>query len=700
MDVSTLSIENDPKLNRKVINKTYRIIKKIGEGQFGKVLLAENIGTQNSQKPCTTVAIKTINRLDKTRLITKTYLSHTTKIKREIQIMKECNHPNVVKLYQVIDDLKYDKILLVLEYCPFGEIDWKKYNHYNEKYNKKNGITINKILRDVVNGLEYLHDYKKIIHRDLKPSNLLISEDKTIKISDFGVSLILENNANDDKELGKSMGTPAFFAPELCQFVNNRLSMINDNFKAKNKIDSRIDLWSLGVILYCLIFNDLPFNGFNEFGLFKNIVNNDLKFPKVKSTNQTTKEDIKELKLLKDLIEKLLTKDPTKRITLDKVKRHGFTLFDISQQEQEKFLDFNHQIIRQDGSLTTKIKRLFVSKPESPVSPKIPIAEKEANVNDLEPVDELLDSYFDDSSSMGSIEDVHEVDTMNILGPYDSKQDNILRENSSTALVLQRRPTADQAEDGTSGEKPNNFLSLKSIADEEETMKRSKNIPSPLQLGQPIFQPYKSRSASSSSSFFQSPLSPSSPNVNAVTIGAASPSSIKSMFSPSKRFFSRNKSKESASPSKKKHTISSLSSTPSCASKGNEKKASTYNDFIEPPPLFGNAIPTQSTTQSSSAACSRKNSISSVRSGGLSRITSSSSSLNLNAYLTDDTYSLTSVKDSAASGRSKHSNKVFNEYLQNSTDDEIDMDETLIIQDEEQSEMKHYTTMSDLLDKL
>lgn len=681
MDISTLSIENDPKSNRKVINKTYRITKKIGQGQFGKVLLAENIGKHNVQKSCTTVAIKTINRLDKTRLITKTYLNHTTKIKREIQIMKECNHPNVVKLYQVIDDLKYDKILLVLEYCPFGEIDWKKYNHYNEKYNKKDGITLNKILRDVVNGLEYLHDYKKIVHRDLKPSNLLISADKTIKISDFGVSLILENNANDDKELGKSMGTPAFFAPELCQFVNNRLSMINDNFKAKNKIDSRIDLWSLGVILYCLIFNDLPFNGFNEFGLFKNIVNKDLKFPRIKSTTHTTKNDLKELNLLKDLIKKLLTKDPTKRITLEKVKHHGFTIFDITPDEQDKFQDFNRQIIRQDGSLTTKIKRLFVSKPESPVSPKLPVDKPEPNADALEPVDDLLDSYFDDSSSLGSYEETTEVDTTNLLESLETKESTPPVEN-----------------------KPNNLLNLEFLSKDNKSHKRTnKNTPSPLQLSQPLPQPYTSRSASSSSSHFQSPLSPSSPNANAVTIGADSPSSIKSMFSPSKRFFARNKSKELASPNKKTHTISSLSNTSSLKSKNGDKKTAVYNDLMEPPPIFGTTSSLSSMNQSPSSTCSRKNSISSVKSSGLSRITSSSSSLNLNAYLTDDAYSLSSMKDPAITENFKgNNNKASNNSHQGVTDDDPDedVDETFILPDHEQSDMKHYSSMSDFLDRI
>lgn len=662
MDVSKLSIENDPKSNRKIINCTYRIVRKIGHGQFGKVLLAENIKNKDNSN----VAIKTINRIDKTRLITKTYLSHTTKIKREIQIMKECNHPNVVKLYQVIDDLKYDKILLVLEYCPFGEIDWKKYNHYHEKYHKTNGITINKILRDVVNGLEYLHNYKKIIHRDLKPSNLLISTDRTIKISDFGVSLIRENNANDDKELGKSMGTPAFFAPELCQFVNNRLSMINDTFNAKNNINSKIDLWSLGVVLYCLIYNDLPFNGFNEFGLFKNIVNQDLRFPKIRSTNYSTAEDMKEMKLLKDLIKKLLTKDPLKRITLDKIKQHEFTLFDLTETEKQSFQNFNQQIIRQDGGITSKIKRFFNQKQESPVMPPAKI--QEPNINELEQVDDLLDSYLDDSSSMGSYDDTeHATETSNVLESIESTSSDL--------------PKVDT-------------LAL------ESTKPPSRKPPSPLQLDQPLFNQYNARSSSTSSQF-ASPLSPSSPastTSNSVVIGASSPTSIKSMFSPSKRFFARNKSKEFASPSKSKpHTISSLSHQSSLKSHNSDKKQGIYNDFVEPPPIFGSSTPNASPNLNpspTSSASSRKNSISSVRSNALSRITSSSSSLNLNAYLTDDVYSLPSLKDTAPD-LPRNSDKSSNDSHHSE-----DADETLIIPDEDQSAIKQYTSMSDLLDKL
>ncbi|KAF3985421.1 hypothetical protein FT663_05057 [Candidozyma haemuli var. vulneris] len=629
MDVSRLDIVLDKPTNRKVVNSRFRLLQTIGQGQFGKVLLAEDLSSNGHEF----VAIKTINRVDRAKLITKTYLSHTTKIKREIQIMKECDHPNVVKLYQVIDDLKYDKILLVLEYCKFGEIDWKKYNHFHEKYLKEGskGITLNKIVRDVVNGLEYLHSYKRIIHRDLKPSNLLISSDRTIKISDFGVSLILENNTNDDKELGKTMGTPAFYAPELCQFVNKRLSMLNEDDMARSKVDARIDIWSLGVVIYCLFFHQLPFEGHNEFGLFKTIVNGQLKFPKTRESSHVRIDDLKELELLKDLIRQLLSKDPNSRPTLAEIKHHKFTTFELTKKEADEFYAFNKNIITEqdpqaaeaweaENRFSNKIKRFFgAGKPEQemslpPSSRPISVEHQQSpvkniNILDLEKVDDLLDSYLDDSSSMGSLSDEEGasslIDTTNILSSI-----SVDKGTSSLSPALQK-----------SGSSHSNISRLS----------RS-SIPPPLKLSSSTFSIHK---GGSSSSFPQPPASPFSsgqktPNTagsNTVTIGEGSPSSIKSIFSPSRRFFA-----------KIKPTINSLYS-PTHADAGG---TSSFSD-LAPPPSFGRSDRRGSTTESISSTPSigggvgsRKNSFSSTRSGALTKLSSSSSSLNLHGYLTDE----------------------------------------------------------------
>jgi [calcium/calmodulin-dependent protein kinase] kinase len=113
--------------------------------------------------------------------------------------------------------------------------------------------------KDTVLGLEYLH-YQNVIHRDIKPANLLVTKEHRIKISDFGVSYLgrqktdegfgdqseTEVHEEDEAiELAKTVGTPAFYAPELCR----------TDFSAETPhIDGGIDVWALGVTLYCLIY--------------------------------------------------------------------------------------------------------------------------------------------------------------------------------------------------------------------------------------------------------------------------------------------------------------------------------------------------------------------------------------------------------------------------------------------------------------
>lgn len=724
MDTNKLAIVLDPKSNRKIINHRYKIIKKIGQGQYGKVLLGEDVTTtvtstekNKSTTISTYVAIKTINRIDKSRLLLVKNSSNniSMKIKREISIMKQCNHPNIVKLYQVIDDLRFDKILLILEYCQYGEIDRKRYNHYREKYRKidtestrgntnsipQTRLTLNKILRDIINGLEYLHDYKHIIHRDLKPSNLLINQDNTVKISDFGVSLLLENNANDAKELAKIMGTPAFYAPELCQFVNNRFSMVTNEDHAGNKIkiSYNIDIWSLGVTLYCLLFNNLPFNGNNEFEMCKNIVKSELQFPLIKHSSKVTENDIQELKCLKDLIKKILVKDPDERISLKEIKVHPFTTFDLSELEKKKFFKFNQNIFKaedckkeldvdgaipasspQSSSLSKRIKNLFSSKlpvattattttsspPPATTLPSTPgnsslkhtpsnLKYNNLSLKELEHVDDLLDSYLDDSSSLGSIEgDDEGVDTSNILGDLD-------KDTNYDHLPLQlQEKVSDLTKDATQVE--------------------TKHKPQPLDLKQAVtsFPPLPPPRGNFSSSLevtnnsnnnTSSPVTPINENITTI-IGERSPvnnynginDNIGDFPKSSRQSFEKQNKLASLASMTYQPTIISLSSPVKTKSEswgGKPNNTSIHNsiggisdnhkhlNMFEPPlifreskpqpPLEGNKSATVGNTENSFGSTSRRNSNTSQHFGyGLSRITSSSSSLNLNAYLTDD----------------------------------------------------------------
>ena len=238
------------------------------------------------------------------------------------------------------------------------------YDPYEENFSYIPCLTISqarRAFRDTVLGLEYLH-YQGIIHRDIKPANLLWTAEYRVKISDFGVSYLGRPIRDDDTgedlseadarpldeavELAKTVGTPAFYAPELCY---------TDLSKPRPPVTGQIDLWALGVTLYCLVFAQLPFFARDEFSLFKSIAEDDVFIPKrrlkpvhphpnlqssshsrssfgvegdYRSDEELIYQDIDQD--LHDLLKRILEKDPTKRITLREVKRHPFTLQGIS----------------------------------------------------------------------------------------------------------------------------------------------------------------------------------------------------------------------------------------------------------------------------------------------------------------------------------------------------------------------------------
>lgn len=232
-------------------------------------------------------------------------------------------------------------------------------------------LTISQALeafRDTVLGLEYLH-YQGIIHRDIKPANLLWTTDHRVKISDFGVSYLGKPIREDDNneeiaeadtdvldeaiELAKTVGTPAFYAPELCD------PELFDTSKNPERplITGQIDVWALGVTLYCMIFGRLTFFDVNEFAMYEKIAREEVFIPRLRlrgvvdtsrrlrGVEDTIKasmnidkrpDDVLEYEEiddeLSDLLRKLLDKDPAKRISLREVKHHPWVVRDISDR--------------------------------------------------------------------------------------------------------------------------------------------------------------------------------------------------------------------------------------------------------------------------------------------------------------------------------------------------------------------------------
>ncbi|KAF8343575.1 kinase-like protein [Amanita rubescens] len=280
------------------------------------------------------------------------------KIRKEIAIMKKCRHPHVVRLYEVIDDRMRDKIYMVMEYLGGGEVKWR--NDGNEPI-----LTVEqtrRIMRDAVLGLEYLH-YQGIIHRDIKPANLLWTDDRRqVKIGDFGVShfsyaqrLAAAGNEGDkdphdpilldDSDLTRRAGTPSFLAPEVVfEHTNDPMSSSGSSslhavgssstvasIRPRPPITKAIDVWALGVTLYCLLFGKTPFFAdpslpSSEWSLYNSICNNDwdaeemMAFDKIPTSGRHPSDDDSEGSLVIRLLSHLLEKDVTQRITLDEVK--------------------------------------------------------------------------------------------------------------------------------------------------------------------------------------------------------------------------------------------------------------------------------------------------------------------------------------------------------------------------------------------
>ncbi|CAE6456600.1 unnamed protein product [Rhizoctonia solani] len=373
---------------RKYINQ-YEVGKEIGRGMHGKVRVGRNAQTGEI------VAIKVVERNPrKGRNISQAlrraqvmrdagaggdgpHVSSTeAKIRREIAIMKKCHHENVVRLLEVIDDESNKKIFLILEHMPGGELKWRTGPPDVPDHPLLTVERSRRVFRDTLLGLEYLH-YQGIIHRDIKPANLLLDRDGNVKISDFGTSHfsyalhLSESLANelppgalvtqapnsesariflDDSDLAKTAGSPAFFAPELCYQPAHTGSfsgtpVVDD--QPRPKITKAIDIWALGVTLYCILFGVPPFTAESEYLLYRKIPAEDFKIPDTmgvdtlltggrfgddwKGTDNWEKaeEGRQVIKILSGLLEK----DPKTRWTLDQAKHSEWVLRGIDDPE-------------------------------------------------------------------------------------------------------------------------------------------------------------------------------------------------------------------------------------------------------------------------------------------------------------------------------------------------------------------------------
>ncbi|KAM9339420.1 MAP/microtubule affinity-regulating kinase 3-like [Symphorus nematophorus] len=248
----------------------YRLLKTIGKGNFAKVKLARHVLTGGE------VAIKII---DKTQLNP----SSLQKLFREVRIMKILNHPNIVKLFEVMETEK--TLYLVMEYASGGEVFDYLVAHGRMKEKEARAK-----FRQIVSAVQYCHQ-KHIVHRDLKAENLLLDADMNIKIADFGFS----NEFTVGGKLDTFCGSPPYAAPEL--------------FQGKKYDGPEVDVWSLGVILYTLVSGSLPFDGQNLKELRERVLRGKYRIPFYMSTD------------CENLLKRFLVLNPGKRGTLEQVMK-------------------------------------------------------------------------------------------------------------------------------------------------------------------------------------------------------------------------------------------------------------------------------------------------------------------------------------------------------------------------------------------
>jgi len=271
----------------------YRLIKTIGKGNFAKVKLARHVPTGRE------VAIKII---DKTQLNP----SSLQKLYREVRLMKVLNHPNIVKLFEVIETEK--TLYLVMEYASGGEVFDYLVAHGRMKEKEARAK-----FRQIVSAVQYCHQ-KHIVHRDLKAENLLLDGDMNIKIADFGFS----NEFTPGNKLDTFCGSPPYAAPEL--------------FQGKKYDGPEVDVWSLGVILYTLVSGSLPFDGQNLKELRERVLRGKYRVPFFMSTD------------CENLLKKFLVLNPQKRASLENIMKDRWMNIGYEDNDLKPYKEPNEDV--------------------------------------------------------------------------------------------------------------------------------------------------------------------------------------------------------------------------------------------------------------------------------------------------------------------------------------------------------------------
>ena len=278
--------------------------KQLGCGSFGRVFLVSHKETKEL------FALKTIEK----RKIMVTY-GKLDIIYDEINIHSKLLHENIIKVYNIFED--EESINIIMEYAQNG-------NLYQLIKKEKNGFSETKAFDyfiQMINAVYYLHS-NNIIHRDIKPENILISKDNKLKLCDFGWAkeLTLENRST-------FCGTMEYMAPEIVGSEN---------------YDYSVDIWSLGILLYELLFGHSPFKGNSTNNIILNIKSHELNYDE---NNKKISNSCK------DLIQHLLNMNPQKRLKIKDILEHPF----IKKHSKKKYDKIQNQLSKKINDVNNNI---------------------------------------------------------------------------------------------------------------------------------------------------------------------------------------------------------------------------------------------------------------------------------------------------------------------------------------------------------
>ena len=269
--------------NKNNLSDVYNIENQLGEGGYGQVYLVRH---------------KKMNLLRAMKIIPVNSKNEEEQTDEEIELLKQLDHPNIVKLFEYFSD--EDKYYLITEYCKGGDLfDLIKIKR------KFSELSASYIMYQIFRALIYCHETHNLIHRDIKPENIVVFRQNKVredlfdvKLIDFGISKIFNKSEKNNDQ--KVKGSLNYIAPEVL----------------KRNYDEKCDIWSCGVILYILVIGAYPFHGNDKIEILNNIERGNYTFPEGFIQNSSPQ--------IRDLIQQCLQVNPSNRISARKALEHPF----------------------------------------------------------------------------------------------------------------------------------------------------------------------------------------------------------------------------------------------------------------------------------------------------------------------------------------------------------------------------------------